>query len=39
VFDAHDRGFAFFKGVCTRGMSDFVPGNKIVVMCLAPLCS
>ncbi len=22
VFDAHDRGFAFFKGTCTRGIYD-----------------
>ncbi len=22
VFDAHDRAFAFFKGACTRGISD-----------------
>ena len=22
VFDAHDRGFAFFKGACTRGICD-----------------
>ena len=22
VFDAHDRGFAFFKGACTRGVYD-----------------
>ena len=22
VFDAHDRGFAFFKGACTRGIYD-----------------
>ena len=22
VFDAHDRASAFFKGACTRGLSD-----------------
>ena len=22
VFDAHDRAFTFFKGVCTRGIYD-----------------
>jgi transposase len=38
VFDAHERAFAFFKGACTRGIYDFVTGNKIVVMCPMPLC-
>jgi len=38
VFDAHDRAFGFFKGACTRGIYDFVPGNKIVLMCPPPLC-
>ena len=38
VFDAHDRAFAVFKGACTRGIYDFVPGNKIALMCPAPLC-
>jgi hypothetical protein len=38
VFDAHERAFAFFKGACTRGMFDFLPGNKIELMCPAPLC-
>jgi transposase len=27
VFDAHDRAFAFFKGACTRGIYDYVPGH------------
>jgi hypothetical protein len=22
VFDAHDRGFAFWRGACTRGIYD-----------------
>jgi hypothetical protein len=22
VFDAHDKGFAFFKGACTRGIAS-----------------
>jgi transposase len=39
VFDAHERAFAFFKGGCARGIYDFVPGNKIVVMCPMPLCA
>jgi hypothetical protein len=25
VFDAHDRAFAFYKGVCTRGIYDSEP--------------
>jgi hypothetical protein len=39
VFDAHDKAFLFYGGVCRRGMYDFVPGNKIVLMCPASLCS
>jgi len=27
VFDAHDRGFAFFKGACTRGIYDSEVGR------------
>jgi transposase len=38
VFDAHERAFAFFKGACTRGIPDYVPWNKIGIMCPAPLC-
>jgi transposase len=38
VFDAHDRAFAFFKGTCTRGMPDYVPGNIIGLLCPRPLC-
>ena len=38
VFDAHSRAFEFFKGTCTRGIYDFVPGNKIVVLWPTSLC-
>ena len=38
VFDAHNRAFAFFKGTCTRGISDYVPGNIIAVLCPPRLC-
>src|SRR5271170_6344388 len=30
VFDAHERGFAFFKGACTRGIYDN-PGNCFAI--------
>ena len=33
VFDAHERAFRFFGGVCQRGIPDDVPGNIIHVMC------
>ena len=39
LFDAHKRSFAALGGVARRGMYDFVPGNKIVVLCPAPLCA
>src|SRR6185437_13831023 len=38
VFDAHERAFAFFRGACRRGIYDFVPGNKIVILCPSRLC-
>ena len=38
VFDAHNRAFAFFKGSCTRGIYDFVPGNIIWLLCPPRLC-
>jgi transposase len=38
VFDAHERGFAFFKGACTRGIPDYVASHIIVVLCPPPLC-
>ena len=28
VFDAHDRGFAFFKGACTRGIYDNMKNRR-----------
>ena len=33
VFDAHERAFQFFGGVCQRGISDDVPRNIIRIMC------
>ena len=38
LFDAHTRSFTALGGIPRRGMYDFVPGNKIVVLCPAPLC-
>ena len=38
LFDAHTRSFQALGGIARRGIYDFVPGNKIVVMCLRPLC-
>ena len=29
VFDAHDRGFAFFRGACTRGIYDNVAQPRV----------
>jgi len=48
VFDAHDRAFAFFKGVCTRGIYDnmktavetvFVGKNRLFNRRFAQMCS
>ena len=38
VFDAHARAFEFFGAVPRRGIYDFVPGNKIVLMWRLSLC-
>jgi len=38
VFDAHERAFAFFRGACRLGIYDFVPWNKIVILCPSRLC-
>lgn len=38
VFDAHNRSFAALGGVPRRGIYDFVPGNKIVILWRRPLC-
>ncbi|ODU78651.1 MAG: hypothetical protein ABT00_13325 [Bordetella sp. SCN 68-11] len=39
LFDAHTRSFAALGGVPRRGIYDFVPGNKIVVLCPGALCA
>ncbi len=39
LFDAHTRSFAALGGVARRGIYDFVPGNKIVVLCPGSLCA
>ena len=48
VFDAHDRAFAFFKGVCARGIYDnmktavetvFVGKNRVFNRRFAQMCS
>ena len=48
VFDAHDRAFAFFKGVCARGIYDnmktavetvFVGTNRVFNRRFAQMCS
>ena len=48
VFDAHDRAFAFFKGVCARGIYDnmktavetvFVGKNRLFNRRFAQMCS
>jgi transposase len=33
VFDAHDKAFRFYGGICRRGIYDYVPGHIIVVLC------
>jgi len=38
LFDAHTRSFAALGGIARRGISDFVAGNKMLVMCPPPLC-
>ena len=35
---SHERMFRFFGGVTTALVCDFVPGNKIRVLCPTPLC-
>jgi len=37
LFDAHARGFAAL-GIARRGVYDFVPGNKIVVLWRTAFC-
>ena len=39
LFDAHARAFAAFGGVPQRGIYDFVPGNKIVILWRRSLCA
>ena len=34
----HENAFAVFGGVTREVLPDFVPGNKIELMCPAPLC-
>jgi len=36
--DGHVRAFAYFGGVPTRILYDYVPGNIIVVLCRRPFC-
>ena len=36
--DGHVRAFEGFAGVPRTLLPDFVPGNKIIVMCPPPLC-
>jgi len=36
---AHMHAFEYFSGVPRLLVPDFVPGNKIRVMCLSPLCA
>ena len=38
LFDAHTRSFAAMGGIARRCIYDFVPGNKIVVLCPGALC-
>jgi transposase len=35
----HVRAFEHFQGLAATCLYDFVPGNKIVVLCRSPLCS
>jgi len=35
---AHVRAFSFFGGVPELVVPDFVPGNKIGILCRPPLC-
>ena len=39
LFDAHTRSFAALGGIPRRGIIDFVPGNKIDVLCPGRLCA
>jgi len=39
LFDAHTKGFAALGGVAIRGIYDYVPGNKIIVLCPGTLCA
>ncbi len=36
--EGHVHAFTYFGGVPTRILYDFVPGNKIIVMCRSPFC-
>jgi len=36
---SHIRAFEFFQGVPQLVIPDFVPGNKIGVLCRSPLCA
>ena len=39
LFDAHTRAFRVFGGIAKRGIYDFVPRNKIEVLCPGALCA
>ena len=39
LFDAHTRAFTALGGIPRRGIYDFVPGNKIDVLCPGALCA
>jgi transposase len=39
LFDAHTKSFAALGGIPRRSIYDFVPGNKIVVLCPGRLCA
>ena len=34
----HEEAFRYFGGVVSYVVCDFVPGNKIAVLCPTPLC-
>ena len=38
LLEAHEHGFDYFGGVFKTLRYDFVPGNKIVVLCRSPFC-
>ena len=37
--EAHELAFHYFGGVFRQVRTDFVPGNKIGLMCPSPLCA